>query len=430
MRQLVPRVNSQIFEVVLPKDGEIRWLLTQCSKSCSRLFFVLKGKRLEVVGQDLTEGFALRLGLSGLDINHRRASFCIRVDARELRAATSWLSGSSPVRLRFFRDHVEICSPSDEGTMFNVSATLSKAIPSARVSLSHRLVLSTGSLHVLTRASRAFPEIVKIGFSKESLRIFELPPSGKQLLSVSVKGGKEHRIEVVVASRYLRGISEILRKADAEDAIVSFDPDKPVRLAFRFSSSAFVVAVFPTNSPSTSKEDGSSSVQNLPQFKTCPMVQLISFIGSRADGIDPLMISRIGLDTPSSINLIEAQKLNLISWGNTSVMLTREGRNFLSLLRKDPPSAKTYLHETAMRMDPIYRKIMSILTTSPMPYEELKLIVGRSVHGPKLDSNIEETISLLTGIASWSRVVTRKVGLIYSLKNQQIANEGSEEIAA
>jgi hypothetical protein len=389
----------------------------------------LRGKRLEVVGQDPSEGLALKLNLSGLAIARQRASFCMRVDASEFRAATSCLSGSSDLHLRFFEDRVEICSPNDEETIFSVKAMVAKVVPNIGINSSHRLVLPTNAMLVLTRASRVFPEIVKIVFSRKTLQIFELPPSGRQLLSVRVSSGKGRKIEVVVASRHLRRISEIVRKANAQDAIVSFDKNKPVRLAFRFSKFSTIVVALPRQSQDRSKEVASASLQNLPLFKTCPMVQLISFIGARASGVDPLLIGRIGLDTPRSLNLIQAQKMGLVSWNNIAVALTPEGRYFLGLLRSETRSAKTYLHDTAMRMDPLYRKIMSILTTSPMPYEELRSVVSRA-RETETSQDMEEKISVVTGIASWCGVVTRKVGLIYSLKAPSIANVGRREIPA
>src|SRR5207249_2868789 len=261
-------------------------LLSQFSKSCDRIYFVLTNRHMEVVGQDTGEGFILKLGLTGLAFSKRLPSFCLRADAKEFRAAISCLSDSNGLTLKFSRDRVEISSPDDHGTVFNVRAILAKPIPATAVRYHHRLVLPTRAVLLLTRASRVFPDMIRIAFSTRALQIFELPPSRRMLLSVAMSGAKGRKTEIVVASRHLRRISEILRRSDARVATVSVDSTTPVRLAFRFSKLSFVTAVFPMEHRDNSKVKVATNDQNLPLFKTCPIVQMISFIGARVDGTD------------------------------------------------------------------------------------------------------------------------------------------------
>ncbi len=421
------RVGIHNNEVFLPEQGDLRWLLSQFSKSCDRIYFVLTNRHMEVVGQDTGEGFILKLGLTGLALSKGLPSFCLRADAKEFRAAISCLSDSRGLKLRFSRDRVEISSPDDDGTVFNVRAILAKPILATRVRYHHRLVLPTRAVLLLTRASRVFPDMIRIAFSTRALQIFELSPSRRMLLSVAMSGAKGRKTEIVVASRHLRRISEILRRSDARVATVSVDSATPVRLAFRFSKLSSVTAVFPMEHQDNSR--AITNVQNLPLFKTCPIVQMISFIGARVDGTDPLLISRAGLDTPGSLNLHLAQELGLVSWSNRAVSLTNEGRHLIGLLRHETGSAKVFLHDVVLRNSPLYRKMLSMLTGSPLPFEELKLAAAR-LQGGEMSQDREELVSSLIGIASWCGVVTRRLGLVYSLKTHLTADEKRLEIPA
>lgn len=404
-------------------------MLNQFSKSCDRIYFVLTNRHMEVVGQDTGEGFILKLGLTGLAFTKRLPSLCLRADAKEFRAAISCLSDSNGLKLRFSRDRVEISSPDDKGTIFNVKAILAKPIPATGVRYHHRLMLPTRAVLLLTKASRVFPDMIRIAFSTRALQIFELPPSQRMLLSVAMSGAKGRKTEIVIASRHLRRISEILRRSDARVATVSVDSTTPVRLAFRFSKLASVTAVFPMEHRDNSRVNVATNAQNLPLFKTCPIVQMISFIGARVDGTDPLLISRAGLDTPGSLNLHLAQELGLVSWSNRAVSLTNEGRQLLGLLRRETGSAKIFLHDVVLRNNRLYRKMLGMLTSSPLPFEELKLAAA-PLQGAEMSHDTEELVSSLIGIASWCGVVNRRLGLVYSLKTQLTADEKRLEIPA
>ena len=73
--------------------------------------------------------------------------------------------------------------------------------------------------------------------------------------------------------------------------------------------------------------------------------------------------------------------------------------------------------------------MLSMLSTAPLPFDELKLAAAR-LQGPEMSQDKEELVSSLIGIASWCGVVTRRLGVVYSLKTQLTADEKRVELPA
>src|SRR2546425_6730992 len=129
--------SFKAFEISATDEEEFRWLLSKCSRTCSRLFLIASKFGLSVLGHDRHSLLAIvvKWSKSAVTGSLPNASQTFLVDGRQVGAAISSLSGAKTMRLSFLDDHIEFVGTQEVDITFNVGAVRTK--PDLRITTSH-----------------------------------------------------------------------------------------------------------------------------------------------------------------------------------------------------------------------------------------------------------------------------------------------------
>lgn len=367
---------------------------------------------LVVTGNNHRGLLTLRMEFRDVANRGKRWAPCeMLVNGGQLATALGCLSNTAHLRIRVLESQLEISDDDMETLVFNVAAV---DAPSDFVTRSRRvrsLRIPSEVVETLSRASMAFPTFVRINLSRNNLRIFEPSAAKGILLSITLSESVSTQIEAIVPSIFLRKAWEVFRRTKPEKLTLSTTLDDRIVLESKMSRLTSIAAM----TQKSYREGPTLATEQIPpDFRTIPLVQLIRFIGARAQGVDLLAISQVGLDLADRTNLKQIQTMGLVKITGRVVRLSDEGRNLFNLLNSsDQVQAKTFLHDLASTRLPSYRRVLSLTGDSPMAFEEL---LSKAIEGSaEKRDEVKNTALTMLGLASWCGVIERKVGLFYTL---------------
>jgi len=359
------------------------------------------------------------------DVENRNKHWAPRemlVNGSQFATALACLSDNEHLRIRSMENQLEISDDNDAAIVFNVaavdaptnSAVTSKKVCSVRI--------PSEVIETLSRASVAFPTFVRINLSKKDLKIFEPTVAGKTLLSVTLADRVLASMEAIVPSIFLRRAWDFFRRTKPEQINLSTTRDGRIMLESKLWT--FIsLTVMTQKGYRDGLNLGSENIP--PEFRTLPIVQLIRFIGARAQGVDLLTISQVGLDIADGSNLRQIQGLGLATVKGRVVRLSDQGRNLVNLLKSsDQGPAKAFVHDLASKNLRIYRTILSWIGDFPISFE--KLLSRVAERSSNQTEEARNTALIMLGLASWCGVIERKAGLFYVLAEKARANGNGE----
>jgi hypothetical protein len=373
---------------------------------------VVERKKLVVIGDDQKGLLALRMEFREIANRGKRWAPCeILVNGSQLATALGCLSDTAHVRIKILDNQLEVSDNNTATLVFNVVALEASADSATHFKRVDSVRISSQVIETLSRASVSFPTFVRISLSRKNLRIFEPSVARRILLSITLPESLSTEIEAMVPSIFLRKAWDVFRRTNPERLTMSTTMDGRIMLESNISKLTSIALI---------TQKGYRGGLNLaaehipPEFRTTPIIQLIRFIGARAQGVDLLAISQVGLEMSNLSNLKQIQSLGLVTTKGPIVRLSDEGRNLFNLLRSsDQGPAKAFVHDLASKSLPSYRRILSLTGDSPIAFEEL---LSQAVEGSNNEpEEAKNTALIMLGLASWCGVLERKAGLFYTL---------------
>ncbi len=408
--------TNAFHEISIPEESPFIWLLSQCSRLCDKLCLSFAGSELEISGNDNPGQLAIRVKISKLaPLNNAwKGYYRLLFNADQLLGASRLLLRASDLRLRFFDDRIDFLASRGGEVTYSALALKSNSSLMARPRYSHSFKVPREAILTLCKAGSIYSNEVRLRFKRRDLQLFRASNLEIPLVSIQVPAVEPNgSADAVLPGSYLQRVSELVKRADAESVSVSVQEEKPLSLGFDFSRSSRVTLLLGGGKTDPDSHDALDRRKSPPDFNSCPVVELVTFVGMKASGIDVTLMRSAGLDTANSLNLRQAENLGLITTREGIAKTTTSARAFLSLMRSNPSKAKQMLHQLALNQVPCYKIVADRLDRSPSSLEELLTYLQRESSGPSPVSI--NYVSSLLGILTWCGHAKRKHALKYSL---------------
>ena len=399
-------------DLSISRPSEFIWLLSQCSRICDRVSISLDYSGLEISGNDQHGLLSLNARMPHVFTAKKLPKrYCkLLFGSRQLLGASRLLYGATNLRLRFLERRIDFLGAKGGEITYSVLGLNLESPERSKARYSRISRIPTDTILSLCKAGSIYSNEVEVKIYKKCMQLFEPETSETPIVSIRVQDLPSNGYaDTVIPGPYLRRISELIRKSKADEVALSFERGMPLLLKLRFLDFARITIVLGQSKTSYSQE---AREKTPPDFESCPIVELITFAGMRAAGIELTLIRTVGLDTSRSLNLLHAQTLGLIAVTEGMAHLTPNGKNFLRLLRNDYSKAKQFLHSLAVRKMPTYGFLAKRLSHSQASLEELVRDV--EANSSQSEEVTNEYISSLIGILTWCGHATRKLALMYS----------------
>ena len=222
----------------------------------------------------------------------------------------------------------------------------------------------------------------------------------------------ERSISVSTISNYLKLLEPLISKCEMVE--ISLGNDMPLRLHFSYLNKgyfSFFISHQKMKPERTKRTDRGGT--SLPRVSVSRFPDFLVYLSRCPEGVENSFLVMAQLETKGSDYSRLANMLGFTIHEKGKIMLTPEGKEFVSNYENKMDLAKQQIHIISLQKIFAYKIMMENLISRPMSVDEVHEYVNATLKErgkPEID---QQDISTLLGLATWCGSVDRRLSLYY-----------------
>jgi len=244
----------------------------------------------------------------------------------------------------------------------------------------------------------------KVGAMSENLDFGARPSTSLQIHSES-----KNEVSTHVLSNYLESLRPLLDKCSTVKILLG--TQKPARFDLFYDKKAkFSFALSPKK---PAKPRDNEEQESLPRLSTTRFPDFLMYLASSAKGETSHVLQIAGLESSDRDYSRLATKLEMATHEDDRLRITSAGVHFVNLLKSDVIEARLWLHKSLYDRIPEYSIMINTLRRRPVSLDDLVRIINRRAERTGKHPVLGHEILTFLGLATWCRVVDRRMVLSY-----------------